>query len=596
MKIPWQGEGIGNLSLQVFQSLLRASRNNLTLAQKQAIRESQNNLCAMCNTAEIQEFDHIKPVRSSFRSQPQVCQGLCKACHAKCTAFEKDRIRIQSQHSPFACRAYVNTPRSPGLVFIGNKDQGSPHQSQFDIIRCRFSACCHYDLDSFPGFCPLDNIVPFDNTNLVLGDMNFVDVPITPVRACHLAEIPYIGPRWYSELECRHALSHGIIQWHHVKATYRATGRIPRLAVETVLHLMESAWCGDDLKKHSWNSAVGCMATDFLTTYKIVTSEAALPSFGCKLAEYHYEKDGDSCILYDHVTEQGLISCFSYRSFHDAIIGWEHVKMACMIYATQQMFSIDRRNLIEVATDSLLVAKVKRKMTDLDRMAEFTYEEVGRMSDQPEGLAKYKRAKPAVSYPVREGDSGKIFRIKTTGKDKISKLPGKKYEKMRRRGELLTMSKVWRDIPAPIENGRLNSDTIIRHVLNGLHIWIDGMGGAGKTTLGELIVEQLRANGKRVIVIAKTHSAVTRFNDEFAQTADKFLNWHVASARGVLPDVLFCEEISMIDLRLWGYISTIFMAGKNRKCQIILSGDLFQLRPPKNTWLSCELVKDALRT
>ena len=592
VKIPWQGEGLPNLTLQVFQILLRASRQNLTMQQKQAIRDAQNNQCAMCHVAEIQEFDHINPVRSTFKGQPQRCQGLCKPCHRKCTAFQMDQTRIQSQHSPFACRAYLDTPRSPALVFHANKDQGSPFQSQFDIIRCRFSACCHYDLDSFPCFCPLDNIVPFDITNPKLGDMNFVDVPVIAGRNCLLTEIPYVGPMWYSELECRFALSQGKIQWTDVKATYRATGRIPRSSVEAVLTLMESAWGSDNpLAKSSWNSAVGCMATEFLTRYKLVTSEAALPSFGTKLEEYHFEMDGEACTLYDHVTEQSLVSCFSYRSFHDAICGWEHVKLASMIYAARKMFSIDKRTMLEVATDSLLIARTKRKSIELDQLANMTYEEVGRLSNKPDGLARFKRAKPEVIYPIREGDSAKIFRKSR----KVSHLPGSEYKDFRRRAELLTLSKIWRDIPAPLVNGRLNFDAILRHVLNGGNLYINGMGGAGKSTLGMSLVEQLRAMGKKVIVIAKTWAAVRRFNDEFAQTADKFLHWHVGEARGVLPDVLFCEEISMIDLRLWGYISTIFLAGKNRKCQIIVSGDLFQLRPPKNTWNGSELSKDALR-
>jgi hypothetical protein len=64
---------------------------------------------------------------------------------------------------------------------------------------------------------------------------------------------------------------------------------------------------------------------------------------------------------------------------------------------------------------------------------------------------------------------------------------------------------------------------------------------------------------------------------------------------GSLPDVLFVEEISMLNLQLWGHISTLFQAGSVRKCQLVLSGDLFQLRPPKDTWNGSPTAKYALR-
>jgi len=201
-------------------------------------------------------------------------------------------------------------------------------------------------------------------------------------------------------------------------------------------------------------------------------------------------------------------------------------------------------------------------------------------------LQKFKKRAVGASYPIRQGDIGKIFQEK-----KAKEMKGTRHE-IRRNATLLTLSKVWRDIPAPVENGRINTDAACRHVLNGHNLWIDGMGGAGKTTLGQQIVQELRAMKKTVSIIAKTHSACRRFGGDGVETADKWLNKYVGKACGPLPDVLFIEEISMIDLRLWGYISTLF---QTRKCQIVLSGDLFQLKPPKNTWNGSDVPRHAFR-
>ena len=111
---------------------MRATRQNLSLQEKMAIRQAQDDKCAMCKEAAIQEFDHVVPVRASARGQSQELQGLCFACHNKCTSFQSDRLRIQSQLSPFACRAYRDTVRAPNLAFISNTAQGLYKEAERD--------------------------------------------------------------------------------------------------------------------------------------------------------------------------------------------------------------------------------------------------------------------------------------------------------------------------------------------------------------------------------------------------------------------------------------------------------------------------------
>ena len=584
-RIIWQGEGLPNLCYQVFRLLLKGTRQNLTPRQKRTIFEAQNGLCAICKEAPVMEYDHITPVRASFRGEAQTFQGLCLACHGDCTKFQSDSIGLESSLSPFACRAYRDSPKHPGLVHIVHTAQSEAHKKHMkllDIVRCRYSAAAHYDLASFPRFCVLDNIEPFDITRPNLGDLNFIDPPAH--KNLYLDELPMTGPLWYSELEARHALSHGIIQWSDVKATYKATGRIPRDSVEAVLALMEAAWGKENqLAKDSWNSALGIMGGDFLERYHLVTSTTQLPALGSRFKKVLFEMNGEDVTLYDHITPIPLVSCQSTRPFWDMILGWEYTKVSALCYAIQRM--MEPRNILQIQTDSVLIANTKRKADELNSIAEMTYEDVCHLSN-PQGLQKFKKRAVGADYPIRQGDTGKIFQEK-----KPKEMKGQRHE-IRRNATLLTLSKVWRDIPAPVENGRINTDAACRHVLNGHNIWIDGMGGAGKTTLGQQIVQELRSMKKTVSIIAKTHSACRRFGGDGVETADKWLNKYVGKACGPLPDVVFIEEISMIDLRLWGFISTLF---QTRKCQIVLSGDLFQLKPPKNTWNGSDVPRHAFR-
>ena len=584
----WQGEGLANLTLQIFKVLLKASRQNLTPDEKRAISLQQGGKCKMCEDAPICEYDHTTPVRASYTGSSQNFQGLCLACHAECTRYQSDAVRLDSQLSPYACGTYREQKGHPGLVHIAHQAQSEAHKKHMkllDIVRCRFSAAAHYDLESFPCFCVFDNIQPFDITNPRLGDLNFIEPPShkhvnVDESFVSLNDLPVTGPMWYSELEARHCLSHGIIDWSHFKATFRATGRIPRSAVESALAVMEAAWGTEEkLAKDSWNHAVGVMGGSFLERYHVVTTESQLPALGTKFKIVDLEDDRR---VYDHITPIPLKSCESLKPFFDCIMGWEYTKVSALCYAIKRV--LEPRNILQIQTDSVLMANTKRKAEELTKIEQMTYEDACRLSNpSEEGLHAFKKREIEVSYPIRKGDHGRIFQQKS------AKLMSSSH-KITRHIHLQTLSKVWREIPTPAENGRLNTDEVLRHVLNGHHLFIDGMPGAGKSELGIAIVNQLRAMKKTVAIIAKTNAACRRFGCD-AVTADKWLNHHVKNAHGSIPNVLFIEEISMIDLRLWGYISTLFQLGR---CQIIMAGDLFQIQPPKNTWCGVPVPKNAL--
>ena len=135
-RIKWQGEGLPNLTLEVFKRLLRAGRVKLTPAQKVSIREAQNHKCAICEEADIDEFDHVKPLKATTRGCEQTFQGLCGPCHAKVTKYESDKVCIESTFSPFACQAYrfAASPRIDGDCKqaasrnCGRKRRGADHR------------------------------------------------------------------------------------------------------------------------------------------------------------------------------------------------------------------------------------------------------------------------------------------------------------------------------------------------------------------------------------------------------------------------------------------------------------------------------------
>jgi hypothetical protein len=578
-RIKWQGEGLPNLTLEVFKKLLRAGRVKLTPAQKVSIREAQNQKCAMCEEADIDEFDHVKPLKATTRGCEQVFQGLCGPCHAKVTKYESDKVCIESTFSPFACQAYRDSPRAPALMMIANKqhkeggdeaqitDKDLKEKGLYciDIRRCRFNAMMHYDLPDFPVFCVLDNIEPLDITRPKFQDLNYVEIPERPWKVptcnepqdCIVGKLPLHGSAWYPELICRHAMNAGLITWSDVKLTYKATGRIKLESVQEVLEVMESCWEGDDLKKTSWNSAVGCMAKEFSQIFRVVTKESELPSYGTTLKVYNYKgKNGEDLKLYDWTTPVPTISCFSYRPLWDCIIAWEHVKVACMIMAMEMNAGIPKRDVLQLKTDAVLVDSGKRgkKRKALEAVENMSYEEVGKLSNN--------RALAACTYPVRAGEDAPIYQ-----KGTAKKLRGQKYDKVKRNAVFQTLTKTWTDI-ALMVGDVYDFTALFKHILDGKNCYIDGMPGGGKTTIGQELVAMLRRAGKKVQVIGKTNACLRRFGE--GKTADKWLFFHVTKGLGLMPDVLFVEEISLIGLNLWTSICTAFMSGKHKKIQVIL--------------------------
>ena len=581
----WKLEGLPYLALSVMKRLMRASRQRLSRAEKLNIQERQNYKCANCHEAGIDEFDHITPLRVSNRTTTQHFQGLCTACHSEVTRFESDSFRLESHFSPFAWKSYVSTARAPNLAFRPHRDRDrgtEVHAVEYDIRRCRQNSLRHYNLASFPCFCALDSVKELDMTNLKLGDLNFIQP--RDGRLSELMMIPLCGAMWYSELVARHALETGLIQWSDVKLTMTATGRIPKECFEHALDIMCSAWSDDDMEKASVNQLVGLMQKEFLTKVKCVTTQNELPSYGKEVMEFTYEDDGETKTLYDHITVIPMVTCKTFRPIHDCIMGWEAVQLARLRDWIEKC-GVPRQSITDVKTDALRISGGQRKRKALDMIELVTYEGTDRMHSS--GMNRYRQGD--CSYPIRHGDTGLVYKREARSK---KPLPGETYDKIQRCVEPCYLTKTWHNISTRNASGETDFSDVHKWVMSGNSIYIDGMGGAGKTTLGQDLVKNLRAAGKTLKIIAKTHNACLRFGYE-AMTADKWCNWHVKKAKGGNIDVLFIEEVSMINVGLWSAISTFVQKGK---LQLILSGDLFQLDPPKNSWCGADVPEYALAT
>lgn len=125
--------------------------------------------------------------------------------------------------------------------------------------------------------------------------------------------------------------------------------------------------------------------------------------------------------------------------------------------------------------------------------------------------------------------------------------------------------------------------TAVTRALTGHALVITGGPGTGKTTIINAIVRILESVGDRVLLCAPTGRAAKRMEEATgrpARTIHRLLEFNPRrgefdrnAARRLAADLIIVDEMSMVDLPLFGHLLKAIPAG----CRLILVGDVDQL-------------------
>jgi hypothetical protein len=243
----------------------------------------------------------------------------------------------------------------------------------------------------------------------------------------------------------------------------------------------------------------------------------------------------------------------------------EHVRVGQVLYELKQ----SRAVVYELKTDSILYKPLKRTRPRIDSL---TFRDLDTLRDLHEPAPKMRRLDQYCLMAAIHADDP-VYRVQVVGeKDPLKCDPNKP----KRTWDLALNPRTWHHLSP--EEGE-------RRVMEGGSLLVQGIAGTGKTFFLRGVVERLRAQGKVVDVISKTHVASRRAG---GVTADHWVRRYVLAG---CPrcDVLWVDEISQLDVGLWLQISKLTYTGM---C-FLLSGDFNQFAPLGNTFRGAQVAETA---
>ena len=333
------------------------------------------------------------------------------------------------------------------------------------------------------------------------------------------------------------------------------------------LQTMETAWRAighGDLAKKSVNSLIGLWCIDQCYVYKCLSSllDDDCPP-GALKSVFLYEGG----VINDFVTKELVCNGgISSRPLHDIAMAQEHVRLGTALYVLKRL----RAPAYEIKTDSILYRAPKRAKVSV---ANLTYANLHNCRDTFEGHTGARRLDKGCSLPPWRGE-GEVFRVETAQESDRLRCDPKKPT---RPHTLRILTATWQE---------LSMEEAEHRVLQGQSLLVLGSPGTGKTFFCKGLVELLRAQGKKVDICSKTHSASSRAG---GCTADHWLRRHVIHG-ACNVDCLWIDEIGQLDIELLATVNRLTYLGT----QLLISGDFAQFAPIGNSWRGSPVPKDAL--
>ena len=253
------------------------------------------------------------------------------------------------------------------------------------------------------------------------------------------------------------------------------------------------------------------------------------------------------------------------RPIHDLVIATESTRMAQLSYILTRL-GVPPRSIKYVTTDAFILELPAKRLAAAKAVGTLRFDQLHTLRRDHELTDTTQRFLNSHAEMTPLTSSDVVFRFSEIGRP----LQGK-YTKPSRCVPAPTALPPWRDLTA-VE--------VLAALWRDESLLVVGAPGSGKSYWVRERVRALRASGKRVDIVAKTHAAAQSFG-EGAQTADHYVRQRIRTGGTVQCDVLVCEEITQMEVQIWADCCKLALGD----VAFILCGDVLQFSAIAEHWV-----------
>jgi hypothetical protein len=536
-QIPFTNQKIGGLIATLRKNFYRPVRRFLDEDEKQKLTKDQNMKCNLCDKKCAKfEYDYVTPIALGGSNDILNFQALCKECHQQKTEQESgDFIKFDDIASTFNDEALkiVQSHAFKQWAFVEklyrheNAIKGKTLH-KIDHAKCRRNLVM-YSQHDFPMFSVMDYPTVYDRSDIKVG--------------CYFVQttnyFPFRGNGWYPHTMVKEALVLDIISKDEITHQFLSSFTIKNDHFKAFTqHLIDNTKEAG-LDKLIVNSMVGCWGiqrSEFesikMTLDKYEASEEIIRDDVFVYSRHLI----DNSTLYEIIERKVINKDDMYLPLYNQILAME----AMELYKLEQMILENGGKPLERNTDAILYSG-KEINIDLFHW------------DAEQKVAKYRY-------------------------DELTHLKVESVCKFKRTDEFTPALFEW--------NVYQESDDFdgLAHAIcdSNEGCQINGVAGAGKTTLANKLIALIEANEKKCIKLAPTRKAASHIK---GQTLHKYYlslflsnNYEKKILRQLKnTDYMIVDEISMVKEVFYRFLTLLKRYAPNLK--FIIIGDFDQLKP-----------------